>query len=70
MCGEMAGDPAYTRILLALGLREFSMDPAGLLEIKQIIRRSDVSQLKLSLPKFMSATEPEKLRQQLVELNR
>lgn len=70
MCGEMAGDPAYTRILLALGLREFSMDPAGLLEVKQIIRMSDVSQLKLALPKFMNATEPEELRQQLVELNR
>lgn len=69
MCGEMAGDPAYTRILLALGLREFSMDPAGLLEVKQIIRMSDVSQLKLALPKFMNATEPEELRQQLVELN-
>ncbi len=69
MCGEMAGDPAYTRILLALGLREFSMDPARLLEVKQIIRMSDVSQLKMALPKFMNATEPEELRQQLVELN-
>lgn len=69
MCGEMAGDPAYTRILLALGLREFSMDPASLLEIKQIVRMSDISQLQLVLPKIMDATEPDQLRQQMAKLN-
>ena len=70
MCGEMAGDPAYTRVLLALGLREFSMDPASLLEIKQIVRMSDISQLQIALPRIMNATEPEELRQRMAELNR
>ncbi|MBI5451086.1 MAG: phosphoenolpyruvate--protein phosphotransferase [Gammaproteobacteria bacterium] len=37
LCGEMAGDPRYTRLLLGMGLREFSMTPAMLPRIKQII---------------------------------
>lgn len=43
MCGEMAGDPRYTRLLLGLGLSEFSMHPATLLQVKKIVRESTVS---------------------------
>ena len=43
MCGEMAGEPDYTRLLLGLGLREFSVHPANLLQIKKIIIDTDVS---------------------------
>ena len=43
MCGEMAGDPRYTRLLLGLGLTEFSMHPANVLEIKRIIRESGLN---------------------------
>ncbi|MDH3562374.1 MAG: phosphoenolpyruvate--protein phosphotransferase, partial [Gammaproteobacteria bacterium] len=46
MCGEMAGDPRYTRLLLGLGLTEFSMHPATMLEVKKIVREADVGQLK------------------------
>src|SRR5581483_11354593 len=46
MCGEMAGDPRYTGLLLGLGLTEFSMHPASVLEIKRIIIESDVGQLR------------------------
>ncbi|MEK7321444.1 MAG: phosphoenolpyruvate--protein phosphotransferase [Pseudomonadota bacterium] len=42
MCGEMAADPRRTRLLLGLGLREFSMHPAMLLEVKQVVRRSEL----------------------------
>lgn len=41
MCGEMAGDPRYTRLLLGLGLTEFSMHPATLLLIKKNVRMSN-----------------------------
>jgi len=44
MCGEMAGDPNSTRLLLGLGLREFSVHSASLLEIKKIIIDSDVEE--------------------------
>lgn len=45
MCGEMAADPRYTRLLLGLGLREFSMQPSCLLEVKRIINHSDARSL-------------------------
>ena len=45
MCGEMAGDTRYTRLLLGLGLSEFSMQPATLLEVKSIINASHVGEL-------------------------
>ena len=45
MCGEMAGDPRYTSLLLGLGLTEFSMHPVTLLEVKKIVRDSSVGEL-------------------------
>ncbi|HED40578.1 MAG TPA: phosphoenolpyruvate--protein phosphotransferase, partial [Chromatiales bacterium] len=45
MCGEMAGDPRYTALLLGMGLREFSMSASMLLEVKGIINNSDLSLL-------------------------
>jgi phosphoenolpyruvate-protein phosphotransferase (PTS system enzyme I) len=38
MCGEMGGDPLYTELLLGLGLREFSVAPGEMLEVKNAIR--------------------------------
>ncbi len=45
VCGEMAGDPAFTELLLAMGLRSFSMHPAQIPAIKQRILRSDCTRL-------------------------
>ena len=49
VCGEVAGDPRYTRLLLSLGLREFSMHPARLLEVKQIVRETHVRQARTAI---------------------
>ncbi|MCU7885487.1 MAG: phosphoenolpyruvate--protein phosphotransferase, partial [Candidatus Thiodiazotropha sp. (ex Lucinoma annulata)] len=38
MCGEMAGEPRYTRLLIGMGLRELSMQPSALLETRELIR--------------------------------
>lgn len=43
MCGEMAGDMRYTHLLLGLGLREFSMHPAFLLEVKRLVNATDTA---------------------------
>ena len=45
MCGEMAGDPRFTRLLLGMGLREFSMQPGALLDVKEILLESDTAEL-------------------------
>ena len=45
LCGEMAGDPNYTRLLLGLGLKSFSMHPSAIPEIKNIIINSDLTKL-------------------------
>lgn len=56
MCGEMAGDSQYTRLLLGLGLREFSIHSAILLEIKQIIMQSRVRELERLARKALNAS--------------
>jgi phosphotransferase system enzyme I (PtsI) len=45
MCGEMAGDPRYTRLLLAMGLDHFSMHPNGLLDVKRVITETNLTEL-------------------------
>lgn len=53
MCGEMAGDPRYTRVLLGLGLREFSMQPGSLLEVKDIVRQCHIGALQRRMDLLM-----------------
>jgi len=62
VCGEMAGDTAMARLLLGLGLRQFSMHPAQLLAVKQEILRSDVSICSAHVRKIMGSSEPAKIR--------
>ena len=56
MCGEMAGDPLTTVLLLGLGLDEFSMSPQSLLEVKNIIRSVTLEEAKEMVDKVMSMT--------------
>ncbi len=46
MCGEMAGDPRYVRLLLGMGLRELSMQPSALLETRELVRQSSLADLR------------------------
>ncbi|NNC67833.1 MAG: phosphoenolpyruvate--protein phosphotransferase [Gammaproteobacteria bacterium] len=69
MCGEMAGDPRYTRLLLGLGLQEFSAHPSNLLEIKQIINKSKISELEKQAKKILSTTVPNKIAPMVDALN-
>jgi len=55
MCGEMAGETRHTRLLLGLGLREFSVHPAALLEVKEIINKSEVAPLAILAKKALNA---------------
>lgn len=59
VCGEMAGDVKLTRLLLGMGLREFSMHPAQLLSVKQEILNSDLALITPRTRKIMRSMEPQ-----------
>ncbi len=69
VCGEMAGDAAYTRLLLGMGLRQFSMHPSQLLEIKQQILKSDAAALQTAVARLLRHDESERIREQLRKIN-
>jgi phosphotransferase system enzyme I (PtsI) len=56
VCGEVAGDRRYTRLLLALGLREFSMLPSRLLEVKKVITETHIPRATASLTQWLNST--------------
>ncbi|WP_136413661.1 phosphoenolpyruvate--protein phosphotransferase [Herbaspirillum sp. ST 5-3] len=58
VCGEMAGDTKLTRLLLGMGLREFSMHPSQILSVKQEILNSDLTTIVPHTKKILRAMEP------------
>ena len=58
LCGEMAGDPALTRLLIGLGLRYFSMHPTQILRVKQEVLRCDAQRLAPWAQFVMQAEDP------------
>ena len=61
VCGEMAGDPSLTRLLLGMGLRSFSMHPTQILAVKQVVLRSDTARLKPWAQKVLASDDPAEL---------
>ena len=59
VCGEMAGDPSVTRLLLGMGLTDFSMHFSQLLLVKREILKANVGLLKSRVPRVLKAYEPE-----------
>jgi phosphotransferase system enzyme I (PtsI) len=71
VCGEMAGDPAFTELLLAMGLRSFSMHPARISSIKQKLLRADTRALQGLLGRVLDADAPrDRLREAITELTK
>jgi phosphotransferase system enzyme I (PtsI) len=62
VCGEMAGDPTLTRLLLGMGLTEFSMHPSQLLEVKQEVLRSHLKTLEKPVADVLASFEPEEVQ--------
>jgi phosphotransferase system enzyme I (PtsI) len=69
VCGEMAGDPVMTRLLIGMGLRQFSMHPSQILEVKQQVVMADADQLTLKVGRLLRLDEPDRLREQVEKLN-
>ena len=69
VCGEMAGDLQLTRLLLGLGLRNFSMHPSQLLAIKERILLTNLGEVQTLAQRVLRASDPAKTRELLAQLN-
>ncbi|HQO28533.1 MAG TPA: phosphoenolpyruvate--protein phosphotransferase [Accumulibacter sp.] len=69
ICGELAGDPTLTRLLIGMGLRQFSMHPAQILAVKQRIMQSHYAELAPLVRRMLRHEEPGRIREQLDKLN-
>jgi len=58
VCGEMAGDARFTRLLLGLGLTEFSMHPQQLLDVKREVRRAHSNALRVKVAAALNRALP------------
>ena len=69
VCGEMAGDVALTRLLLGLGLRQFSMHSAHLPDVKQRVLKTSLSDAEPFARRMLRATDAARLHTMLDRLN-
>ncbi|HJV51537.1 MAG TPA: phosphoenolpyruvate--protein phosphotransferase [Noviherbaspirillum sp.] len=69
VCGEMAGDTKLTRLLLGMGLREFSMHPTQLLAVKQQILNSDLNEITPAVKKILRSFDPAAITEAVSQLN-
>jgi phosphoenolpyruvate-protein phosphotransferase (PTS system enzyme I) len=69
LCGEMAGDVAMTRLLLGLGLRQYSMHSAHLLDVKDRVLHTSYSHVKPLALRMLRETDPDRLQMLLERLN-
>ena len=68
VCGELAGDHMATRLLLGMGLAEFSMHPASLLRVKREVLLADTGQLRARVTRLLNTDDPERVRAALARL--
>ena len=57
VCGEIAGDPMFVPLLLAVGINELSLHPGTLLQVRRTIRDSDLSALRAATPALLRARD-------------
>lgn len=69
VCGEMAGDTTYTKVLLGMGLRRFSMNPNNLLAVKDVVLHSNTAALENDVAKLMRNEDPEKSAKLIKHIN-
>ncbi|MEI7456400.1 MAG: phosphoenolpyruvate--protein phosphotransferase [Nitrosomonadales bacterium] len=69
VCGEMAGEAAYTRLFLGMGLRQFSMSSAQVPAIKQRVLSTSLPEIAALTQKILRTDEPLKIRELLDKLN-
>ncbi|MBV8046661.1 MAG: phosphoenolpyruvate--protein phosphotransferase [Paludibacterium sp.] len=69
VCGEMAGDPRLTRLLLGMGLRKFSMHPANVLAVKQQVLNTHLDRIASITSRMLRTEDPDRIADLLQQLN-
>jgi phosphoenolpyruvate-protein phosphotransferase (PTS system enzyme I) len=69
VCGEMAGDAKLTKLLIGMGLRQLSMHPSNVLNVKQQILRSQMAKLTSNARKVLSYSDLEKIEPLVAKFN-
>ena len=69
VCGEMAGDSKLTRLLLGLGLRQFSMHPSHILSVKHQVLQSDLVKLMPAARKILTSQDSDKIEPLIQKMN-
>ncbi len=69
LCGEMASDPKYTRLLLGMGLNYFSVQTNAILEVKNIINNSNASKLHNKVRKILRSHDLHEIEAMVDKLN-
>ncbi|MDH5711804.1 MAG: phosphoenolpyruvate--protein phosphotransferase [Gammaproteobacteria bacterium] len=69
LCGEMASNPQYTRLLLGMGLEYFSIQANALLEVKHIINNSNLSRLRSKIKKILELQSTHEIESEINQLN-
>ena len=69
MCGEMAGNVRYTRVLLGMGLRDFSMDLSAILEVKRQVRLTDTSKIQPMVERLLKTADQMQVKRLVDEIN-
>lgn len=69
LCGEMASDPLYTRLLLGMGLDYFSVQANSLLEVKHIVNNSKLASLRTQVQKILKTSSTYEIEALVKQLN-
>jgi phosphotransferase system enzyme I (PtsI) len=63
VCGEMAGNPQLTPLLLGIGLRTFSMNASAIPRVKQAVRALDIGDCARFARRVMEQSDPARIRE-------
>ena len=69
LCGEMAGDIQFTRLLLGMGLKSFSMHPSAIPEVKEIILKTDIRSLEKLSTRVINCVDSREKHELIKKLN-
>ena len=69
ICGEMAGEPKLTKLLIAMGVEQLSMHPSHILSVKQQVLSSSIKNMKASVLKLLNLNEVDKIETLLKKIN-